>query len=323
MLSATEWSSCPTSHAASELIQSPMEDSPELKDQSLQSDSPRIISWPVNRPTTRVSPSPSNFDSAPAASELKSPSYFLAATVHPSNLPSQPKSLSSISLRAFLLGLTFGVCCLATLLLAFGASVHGTSTVESRSIRSLYPLWRAPFLLAVLSIFHFLEYYTTATYNPRYANVSAFLLSQNGRAYNAAHTAALVEVIFCAVLLPGWQATMSNPTTVTLGCILIALGQWVRTSAMVQAGTNFNHTVQTKRDEGHVLVRDGIYRWLRHPSYFGFFWWGLGTQIVLGNVVCLLAYAAILWAFFSIRIKSESYHARGYAGRSLRTKKHC
>ena len=76
---------------------------------------------------------------------------------------------------------------------------------------------------------------------------------------------------------------------------------------MVQAGSNFNHLVQVKRKEGHVLVTHGIYAGLRHPSYFGFWWWGLGTQVVLGNWICLVGYAVVLWRFFSGRIESESF----------------
>lgn len=74
---------------------------------------------------------------------------------------------------------------------------------------------------------------------------------------------------------------------------------------MVQAGSNFNHTVQAERKEGHTLVQHGVYAVLRHPSYFGFFWWGLGTQLVLGNVVCFAGYALVLWRFFYKRIHSK------------------
>lgn len=74
---------------------------------------------------------------------------------------------------------------------------------------------------------------------------------------------------------------------------------------MVHAGSNFNHLVQMKKKEGHFLVTDGVYGWLRHPSYFGFFWWGLGTQVVMGNVGCLAGYAVVLWRFFRLRIESE------------------
>lgn len=85
----------------------------------------------------------------------------------------------------------------------------------------------------------------------------------------------------------------------------MAIGQFTRTTAMAHAGSNFNHTVQVKRKEGHELVTSGIFSWFRHPSYFGFFWWGLGTQVVLGNVVCFLGYAVVLWRFFASRIRSE------------------
>jgi hypothetical protein len=64
--------------------------------------------------------------------------------------------------------------------------------------------------------------------------------------------------------------------------------------------------VQSKHQAGHVLVKSGLYGYLRHPSYFGFFWWGLGTQLVLGNAVCFVGYALVLWRFFSSRIRGMS-----------------
>lgn len=75
---------------------------------------------------------------------------------------------------------------------------------------------------------------------------------------------------------------------------------------MAQAGTNFNHTPQRTKKEGHVLVSTGVYAWLRHPSYFGFFWWALGTQVLVGNKVCLVGYLGALWTFFYRRIRGES-----------------
>ena len=96
---------------------------------------------------------------------------------------------------------------------------------------------------------------------------------------------------------------------------MLVVGQTSRTTAMAHAGSNFNHLVQSKKKEGHELVTDGIYAWLRHPSYFGFFWWGLGTQVVLGNGICLVAYAIALWRFFRHRIEKEEHfliHFFGY-----------
>ena len=74
---------------------------------------------------------------------------------------------------------------------------------------------------------------------------------------------------------------------------------------MVTATTNFHHHVQKKQRQGHELVTHGIYAWLRHPSYFGFFWWAVGTQLVLGNVFCFFIYVFVLWRFFFRRIKGK------------------
>ncbi|KAL8873461.1 MAG: hypothetical protein Q9174_001073 [Haloplaca sp. 1 TL-2023] len=214
------------------------------------------------------------------------------------------RSPSAISLRAFVLGFTLGV----SLFLAFQA------------IGAHYdPLWRAWIFLAALAVFHFLEFYITARHNPPAATVSAFLLSQNGYAYNVAHTLAFVECVLRTYIAPHYfpnqlylqpiDALMPSKGPIrsiwlTLGFAMLALGQGTRSFGMAHAGTNFNHLVQSRKKAGHVLVTDGIYAWLRHPSYFGFFWWGLGTQLIMGNVGCLAGYAVVLWRFFKLRIES-------------------
>ena len=43
----------------------------------------------------------------------------------------------------------------------------------------------------------------------------------------------------------------------------------------------------------------------RHPSYVGWFWWSVGTQVILLNPFCMVAYAAASWKFFSDRIYTE------------------
>jgi protein-S-isoprenylcysteine O-methyltransferase len=214
--------------------------------------------------------------------------------------PDGKMSLAGISLRAMLLGTSLGLSASMALYLS---TVYYT------------PLWRVPFFIASLSLFHFLEFYVTAQYNTRYATVSAFLLSSNGWAYNVAHGSAIVECIVSHVFWPGQTAagrmiTVTEPffgSSVSLllivGFVLLLIGQVIRTVAMAQAASNFNHHVQSQHQEGHVLVNTGLYRYLRHPSYFGFFWWGLGTQLVLGDMVCFVGYALVLWQFFSSRIK--------------------
>lgn len=200
--------------------------------------------------------------------------------------PGGDRSLSGIALRAFLLGSVAVLGLLSSVALVF---------YESR-------LWRPPFFIGTLCIFHFLEFYTTAEFNTPTAFVSSFLLS-NGSRYRQAHTCAFVETLVTSYFLPGWQARVSPLPMIALGLIMIVVGQVVRSLAMAHAGTNFNHQVQSQKNDGHELVTTGLYAYFRHPSYFGFFWWGLGTQVALGNTVCLVGYAGVLWYFFNHRIR--------------------
>ncbi|KAK3302008.1 Isoprenylcysteine carboxyl methyltransferase family-domain-containing protein [Chaetomium strumarium] len=207
-------------------------------------------------------------------------------------LPHQPKSLAGIAIRSFCLGIALTLGLVATLTIYFYTSS---------------PLWRLPFFLAALSLFHFLEFWTTAAYNTRAAEVSSFLLTSNWPAYAIAHSFATLECLLTHLLWPNarWAPFGLGPALTLAGWALVVLGQAVRSVAMIHAGRSFNHLVQYRRQSGHVLVTTGIYGVLRHPSYFGFYWWALGTQMVMGNVVSFVGYAVVLWRFFSSRIHYE------------------
>ncbi|GAB1320658.1 farnesyl cysteine-carboxyl methyltransferase [Madurella fahalii] len=233
-------------------------------------------------------------------------------------LPHHSKSLSGIAARSFALGA------------ALALGVTGSLTILACTSS---PLWRLPFFLASLSTFHFLEFWTTAAYNTRAAEVSSFLLTSNWPGYAIAHTFATLECLATHLAWPDARWTprapflssvffflddsFDNPGPVLtlLGFALVLLGQTVRSVAMVQAGPSFNHHVQSRRGEGHVLVTSGVYSVLRHPSYFGFFWWALGTQMVMGNVVSFVGYAVVLWRFFSRRVRHEEEFLVRFFGR--------
>ncbi len=242
------------------------------------------ISYPVNRPRERGEWTP-ELDAKLRAQEAANIQFKNAKHLPRAYFPGGDRSLSEIAIRAFLLG-------------ACGANGFVLSALlahhESR-------LWRPCFFLGTLCVFHFLEFYITAAYNTPIAYVSSFLLT-NGDHYRQAHTMAFIEAIITSYCFPEWQSRVNPPLVMALGLLMIVVGQVVRSLAMAQAGTNFNHQVQSKKNEGHQLVTTGLYAYFRHPSYFGFFWWGLGTQVLLGNTVSLAIYAAVLWYFFNHRI---------------------
>lgn len=64
-----------------------------------------------------------------------------------------------------------------------------------------------------------------------------------------------------------------------IGLLIIMVGEGLRKLAMLTARSNFNHLIQTYKEKGHVLVTHGIYAYMRHPSYVGWFIWTLGTQV--------------------------------------------
>ncbi|KAJ1335110.1 protein-S-isoprenylcysteine O-methyltransferase [Microdochium nivale] len=238
---------------------------------------------------------------SPATYGHRETSAAAAASPERQYLRGGKKSLSGIAVRSFCLG-----AALASSIMALAATLLFTSS----------PLWRLPFFFAALSVFHFSEFYTTARYSTHDATVKSFLLTANWPAYAIAHASATLECLVTNTLLfpPGrssssssWLpfASYSTQALLLAGIGLVMLGQTIRSTAMAQAGPSFNHIVQHRKRDTHVLVTSGVYGYLRHPSYFGFFWWAVGTQLVLGNVVCLAGYAAVLWKFFSSRVRAE------------------
>ena len=64
-----------------------------------------------------------------------------------------------------------------------------------------------------------------------------------------------------------------------LGVALTVTGEFLRKLAMITASSNFNHYVQHIKRDDHELVTHGIYGYMRHPSYAGWFLWSVGTQV--------------------------------------------
>ena len=223
-------------------------------------------------------------------SESQSPFTSKPVPFDPSLLPDGKRSLSSISTQAFWLGFVLAVS------LVVGAQCAWVG----------YTIWRPFAFAASLSLFHFLEFWVTATYNVPVVRASSFLLFTNGKEYNIAHSLAMLEILVSNWVFPSYQQRYVNSYTIAIGLFVVIFGQACRTLAMATAGTNFNHTPQRVKQDGHELVTSGIYSLSRHPSYFAFFYWAIGTQLLVGNKICLLAFFAFLWHFFNRRIHGKS-----------------
>ena len=168
------------------------------------------------------------------------------------------------------------------------------------------------FYITAMCTFHLLEFFVTAFSNPTVVDSDSFLVNHS-KAYTVAAIIATTEfwVRFCFGGASQAPATTTTPndvwwTTITiLGIVMVIASQIMRSCAMMKCGESFNHYIQTLKKENHVLVTDGIYRWFRHPSYTGFYYWSIGTQLVLHNRVSGLLFAVAGWKFFSQRIPYE------------------
>lgn len=54
---------------------------------------------------------------------------------------------------------------------------------------------------------------------------------------------------------------------------------------------------------------------MRHPSYVGWFWWSIGTQIILFNPICIVLYILVSWKFFHDRIYLEEITLLNFFGK--------
>lgn len=75
-----------------------------------------------------------------------------------------------------------------------------------------------------------------------------------------------------------------------LGFVLFTAGLTLRWVAIITLKQAF--TVKVTILKGHKLKSDGVYRWMRHPSYTGMYIYALGLGITLHSFLSL---AILLW----------------------------
>jgi len=175
----------------------------------------------------------------------------------------------------------------------------------------LEPMWPFGTYLCILSTFHYLEYAVTGVTNPSNLSTDSFLLNHSLQ-YWVAAIASWAEFFIEFYFLPGGFKQTSY--LVFFGVVICVLGDILRKMAMFHAGQSFSHIVQSSKRLDHVLVTSGVFSYVRHPSYVGWFLWSLGTQIVLANPVCFILYGAVSWAFFNERIYIEEHSLHRFFG---------
>jgi protein-S-isoprenylcysteine O-methyltransferase len=254
-----------------------------------------------------------------------------------------PQSLARVGFLGSVLGIVLGIhvtlLCLILFVLATnssdGADMDHTSNMIISSLSGtelnqlLIMLFTWCVYVSALCTFHLSEFFVTALYNVDVLSSDSYLVNHS-KAYTGAAIIASAEFwtrfVWCcwrflssttspiqtfSMSAPSSTSTLSSSSwwwtvaTIVLGVALVTLSQIVRTWSMKTCGESFNHYIQVQKKDNHVLVTTGIYQWLRHPSYFGFYYWSVGTQVVLQNPISLILFVLAGWTFFSRRIPYE------------------
>lgn len=167
-------------------------------------------------------------------------------------------------------------------------------------------------LSVVTRVEHSWEFMFNALFHPHKLSSSDFLLPwQHSKEFLYAFVAALVEYAV-EWLFFGWLK--QSRLVLALALAMVVAFQTLRTAAMYTAASNFTHQIAEHKTENHELVTTGVYAYLRHPSYCGWFWWAIGTQLLLANPICTIGYAVASWRFFDDRIRYEEATLREYFG---------
>jgi len=128
--------------------------------------------------------------------------------------------------------------------------------------------------------------------------------------YVLAHVVGLLEFGVESWLFPGIKA---HDEIMWTGVFLVVAGESIRKAGIIAGKHNFTHKIRTSNsDERNVLVRHGIYKWVRHPGYLGWFLWAPATQIILMNPLCTVAFGIVAQRFFQERIPFEEQYLRQF-----------
>ena len=155
--------------------------------------------------------------------------------------------------------------------------------------------------IALMCVFHFLEFLLTAMFHSHSLSISSFLLNQS-KEYVIAFVASVSEYLIEVYLIEDLKNIQSIFWT---GLTVCVTGDLLRKAAMVQAGVNFTHLLQYSRRSNHKLVTDGFYGVVRHPTYTGWCLFAVSSQVMLINPLCTVLFTYAAFVFFSERVEEE------------------
>jgi protein-S-isoprenylcysteine O-methyltransferase Ste14 len=100
---------------------------------------------------------------------------------------------------------------------------------------------------------------------------------------------------FAGYYLPAWSSLA--------GVLLFIVALWIIGKAYFRPGTNYPTRVEI--GDKHSLVSQGIYRYIRHPIYAGFWLWSIAQPLLLHNWIAGFAMLATFLPLYWVRVPRE------------------
>ena len=163
-----------------------------------------------------------------------------------------------------------------------------------------------------LVIYHYGEYFGVLLYHFDNLSFSSYLIDQSDQ-WLIATGGSFIELIVENLI---FHNIKNNKILIAIGILLLIVGHIFRMGGIYTGKKNFTHLVAEQKKKEHELVTKGIYSLSRHPSYFGFYLWSVGTQVMCVNPICIVGFTVVLYIFFKRRIISEEFYLISFFGQS-------
>jgi len=98
-----------------------------------------------------------------------------------------------------------------------------------------------------------------------------------------------------------------------IGLLLTALGVGISVWARLSLGANWSGMVTLKQD--HELVRNGLYRWIRHPIYTGILAGFVGTAMIKDHLRAWIGLVVLLGSFYFKARREERFLCQEFGPR--------
>lgn len=109
----------------------------------------------------------------------------------------------------------------------------------------------------------------------------------------------------------------NQPSLQIAGLCLVILGIGIAMSARRELGTNWAHAAEYQVKKNQEIIMTGIYRYIRHPIYFGMSLAYVGSELVAGSWL-VLAVVPILAAITVRQAKNEEKLLLGKFGKEYK-----